>query len=385
MMHNLPETENEERNKKLKRRSTPKRVQFNNIKKPELVCINNNVTYNTQYVERSVGNCEQTSKRGHSPSKALVCDITHAQHVCINTSSNVGNHQHTLDEIESYRNIADKIQTKVYNSDHSPPSEICLDECKDYISLKLDKRRYDEKFAIYEGQADTLRTCKHIEKDLCNHQVYDCLKLLAPYTSFPGIAMMIYTFRTNKQSVQDAKKKADEGVKTLEPYLSETKMARVNVSCLYGYTNVLLAAHDQKIPTEQTENIQEWIEKGLEQVKSIEICEVANMWTRMFLVKKALYLLRIGLSGEDISDQDAKDITEEARDSARRCLEKADEHWTYPDKRRRMLYKRAEAKLRWLDGDRQNARDSMKQAIKLASHFKREEQSFQHVLLKWRL
>ncbi|XP_033727146.1 uncharacterized protein LOC117316590 [Pecten maximus] len=314
------------------------------------------------------------------------CVIERATTVYINIGmTDLEVERHVVGEITNYTNLADKIQEKVYNSSHSAPSENCLEECNTFIDYNLDKRYFDVRFAEYEGQADTLRTSKHLIKELYNHPVYECLRRLAPHTSFPGIALMIYKFRYASAlavsgRVQKAKKVADKGMEKLQLFLNQTSMARVNASCLYGYVNVVLAGISQIPQTEQMDDIKEWIEKGLEQVKAIKDNGVANMWARMFLVKKACVLLKIGLSGEDISGQD---ISHEDRDAARKSLEEAEEHWTNTDERRLMLYKRAEAKLQRLAGDKEAALESLRHAITIAHHFKREEESYQLILQNW--
>ncbi|XP_021377594.1 uncharacterized protein LOC110465816 [Mizuhopecten yessoensis] len=291
-------------------------------------------------------------------------------------------------QISEYRNLADIIQNNVYNSVQSPPSDACLTECKEFIAYRLPKSQYNVKFAIYEGQADTLRTSKCLDEDLCNHHIYKCLELLAPYTSFPCIALMITRFRYAGafavcRRVEDAIRKAEKGMEILRAFLNKTSMARVNASCLYGYINVQLAGFCVRSDVQQKESILEWIEKGLEQGKAITESEVSNMWMRMFLVKKTCCLLRIGLSGEDI-DPDKDDISREDRERARQCLEEAEEyHWTNTDKRRRMLCKRAKAKLHFLDGYKMAAQEYLRQAIRLAKGFKREEKSYLFVLQKW--
>ncbi|XP_060069982.1 uncharacterized protein LOC132550006 [Ylistrum balloti] len=336
--------------------------------------------------------CKPCLKRNQSFSKfeEYGVNIGRAEFVCIKLrkTNSEKSPENTKSEIAEYRDLADKIQDKVYNCEHSAPNDGCLRDCKEFISYKLQPIHYGLRFAIYEGQADTMRTCGHQTEELYKHPIYQCLKVLAPHTPFPSIAMMIYRFRyaaalTVSGFTEDAKKEADIGKKKLQSFLNDTSMARINASCLYGYVNVQLARLERNPTKEQVDYILEWINKGLEQVKEIPNGLVSNLWARMFLVKKSFLLLRIGLSGEDIYDEDNEVISCEDREAASQCLKEADEHWTNTDKRRIMLYKRAEAKIRWLGGDKKAALIRLQEAIELATHFKREEKNFQQIHQKW--
>ncbi|XP_069126970.1 uncharacterized protein [Argopecten irradians] len=296
-----------------------------------------------------------------------------------------------------YRKLADGIQKDIYEGKSLGPRSDCLQECRERISQNLKTEYYNIFFGISEGHADKLRTTSDLTEGLADHDIYKCLELFVPHTSFPKLARITYLFRhaaalAVSGNVELAKKEADEGYKALRPYLEAERHAKTITSCLYGRVNVYLgwfsamAAKGQTSRQSMKDNIFPLINEGLDYVEKIKDSNSENKhrWIRMFLVKRAFVYLNIGLLGEDIYDTEELHITESDRTEAKKCLDDVKTHyWKTEESRRLMLYNRAEAKLLWIEGYKQEGIEILSAALEIAAGFKREKSIYQPILTKW--
>jgi tetratricopeptide (TPR) repeat protein len=264
--------------------------------------------------------------------------------------------------------FAEKLKTKIHNSEARKfecdikvwIKRLLCSDCN--LSPWESRQRADCCFVLLDSIAVIQRTHSS-HRDLWRSSVFSQMESLIAKTSNPNLSRIRHHARYGVALFLGGKDK--EGLQYIEAALSDAKTflvpGRYIGNCVYALVNYKLKRFGESKSLNEKREILNLIEEGLRYFDN-EDENIRKIWRGVYLDKKISCHLALGPSGRIISNLE---ITSEDLKTAKVCLCEMDQNADEMDKRRKIHFYRAKARLCKQECNYRIAKGYLEQALEL--------------------